>query len=105
MKIRPILSLVAAIALTAVFPSSNAGAAGQTCGGFIGIACSDKGEFCQNPPDKFCISDAQGKCQKIPAACAQVMKPVCGCDGKPYNNDCERQAAKVSKRNDGRCKS
>jgi hypothetical protein len=31
------------------------------------------------------------------------MKPVCGCDKKTYNNDCERLRAKVQKSSDGGC--
>lgn len=46
---------------------------------------------------------AEPPCAKEPALCPNSL--VCGCDGKNYNNDCARVAAKVAKAYDGECRS
>jgi hypothetical protein len=33
-----------------------------------------------------------------------IWKPVCGCDGKSYSNNCEAAAAGVSIHYDGACR-
>ena len=48
--------------------------------------------------------DQQGTCAATPKICNKIFRQVCGCDNKTYANDCERQAAGVSKLHDGKCK-
>lgn len=75
---------------------------GETCGGFAGVRC-DKGLWCDPSPGQCGGADVAGTCVKIGQFCPQVVLPVCGCNGRTYNNDCERQKRKIAKKSDGKC--
>ena len=98
-----LLVSLAALALM-IFVPATAGAVGlgKQCGGFPGIQC-DAGLFCQKKAGQCSIIDISGTCARVPKLCPRIFRPVCGCDGKTYPNDCERQRAMVSKSHDGKC--
>ncbi len=41
--------------------------------------------------------------RRATALLPQDLRPVCGCNGKTYANDCVRMSAGVSKLHDGKC--
>jgi len=62
--------------------------------------------------DEFCARligecDKPGKCETKPQDCVEhghpIVKPVCGCDGKNYDNVCLAAAAGVSVDHEGQC--
>jgi Kazal-type serine protease inhibitor-like protein len=89
-------------ALWLAAPGASAAGPGQFCGGIFGVKC-DKGLFCQFPAPYCGAFDRSGTCTRIPRICPRIFKPVCGCNGKTYANDCVRQAAGVSLRHPGKC--
>ena len=72
------------------------------CGGSLGLVCGDDA-FCEYA-DLSCGDDqAVGTCVPKPLLCPIFPDPVCGCDGKYYNNACLANSSGVSVSDDTAC--
>jgi hypothetical protein len=93
------------IVLGLAFGSAGAPAANldEACGGKDAITCNSA-LWCQKAEGQCTAAEAPGKCDKAPAFCMRVSRPVCGCNGKTYANDCERQRVRVQLDHVGACK-
>ncbi len=79
------------------------GTQASTCGGLMGKTCG-AGNYCEFTAKQACgAGDQMGTCQTKPQMCPMVVMPVCGCDGKTYNNSCEANRSGASVHTDGPC--
>lgn len=78
-------------------------AGGAACGALAGLPCA-MDQWCDFPQESRCgANDRQGTCKPRPDMCAQIFKPVCGCDGKTYSNACMATHAGTDVARDGAC--
>jgi len=81
----------------------DAGVSPARCGTRGGVMC-EADEFCNHEPDAECgATDRGGVCEQKPDVCAEIYKPVCGCDERTYGNACEAHSKGVSVKHDGEC--
>lgn len=77
-------------------------AEGQRCGGIAGLRCAP-GLWCEIKAGQCGRSDGGGRCVRPTDICTRDYRPVCGCNGETYANDCTRRARRVALRHKGTC--
>jgi hypothetical protein len=75
----------------------------EACGGPDKITCNSA-LFCRMEAGQCGVDTAKGSCEKAPAFCIRISRPVCGCNGKTYPNECEARHVKVAVDYTGPCK-
>src|SRR5262249_47313293 len=79
------------------------GGSSAPCGGSARTMCASSSQFCELATGACATVNPSGACVTKPTTCDPTVSPVCGCNGKTYANDCQRQAAGISKWADGAC--
>ena len=78
---------------------NNSSSSGMACGG--PLRCP-QGEYCRFGRESLC-GGMPGVCTRIPGNCSREARPVCGCNGMSYQNDCFAAKNGVSVRYGGGC--
>lgn len=99
--------VIAALLTTLAIPAAagpQMAEKGGKCAGLVGVQCP-KGQWCDLMAGACRGADISGKCEDEKPVCTGLYRPVCGCDGKTYANDCYRRAAQAQLDHEGVCKS
>jgi Kazal-type serine protease inhibitor-like protein len=96
-------ALIAVAGLMVGAPNLRAANLDEACGGPDKITCNSA-LFCRKEVGQCGIEEAKGTCEKAPAFCIRIHRPVCGCNGKTYPNECEARHVKVAIDYTGPCK-
>ncbi len=76
----------------------------KACGGVAGFPCTAD-EYCHFEPELACgKGGSMGVCREVEIKCGNKVQPVCGCDGKTYDNMCLANANRTSVLHKGMCK-
>jgi hypothetical protein len=99
---RGVISLIGLVFLASLSAPAQAAKLGETCDGIAAIRC-EEGLRCEHPTGQCSLADGSGTCEEEPIMCEAIFQPVCGCDGKTYDNDCVRKAEGVQRDHLGAC--
>ena len=98
---RVILSFsVSALVLLSLLTQINAAKLGDRCS--LDIRCAHE-LWCDPSPGQCGTAARGGACVRVKQLCLQLTRPVCGCNGNTYANDCQRIRSRVAKSHDGKC--
>lgn len=98
----PIITVASVVGLIWTVNGLSAAKVGEKCEGLVGARC-DWGLRCDPGPGQCWVAVHQGTCVKVRWLCFQLYRPVCGCNGRTYPNDCQRIRSRVAKKHDGKC--
>jgi hypothetical protein len=91
---------VSALVLFVLVSNASAAKLGEKCN--IRSRCVH-GLRCDPSPEQCGAAQPEGTCVKVRQLCFQLYRPVCGCNGRTYPNDCQRIRVAVGKRHNGKC--